>query len=151
MRALETIACIIAAVFLLFVIPIMMRAEYAGECQEVVAESTVEKLCSHMQAGKMLHLVDVESVVKSLMECGYTGELSITVFTYEEALDGSIHRYSVSWEEILNVIGAGEYYTFPSDCYVRVEVPAYYAKNGFTNMAFGRDGFERTFILGSGI
>lgn len=151
MRSLETIAAIVAAVLVLFLVPIVMRADYVGSCQEVVAESEVEALCSDLAKEHKLHLVEVETITKALMDCGYTGEFTITVYTYEEDLNGNIHRYMMSWDEIVTILGEEGVFSFPSDCYVRIEVPFHYEQNFLANIAFGRDGFERTFILGSGV
>lgn len=151
MRALETITAIFCAVLVLFLVPLIMRAKYAGDSMECIAESAVESMCADLSATGELSLIEVQIMTEQLMNCGYEGQFTVTVYYYEDAVSGDIHQYTVTWEEILEILAAGKNYVFPRDCYVRIKVPDNHYKNQITEITFGRSGFERTFVLGSGI
>ena len=151
MKALETVAAIFCAVVVLFLIPLIMRAGYTGDSMECIAESAVESICTELSATGELSLLDVQVLTERLMDCGYEGQFDVTVYFYEDAISGDMHQYAVTWEEIIEILASGNNYVFPKDCYVRIKVPGNRYKNHITEIAFGRSGFERTFVLGSGI
>ena len=150
MRALESVFAIFCAVMIVFGVPVIMRAEQAGDSLEVCAEAGVEEVCSDISADGSLSLLRVQEMTQVLMNCGYAGEFEITVYTYEDAADGNIHQYAVTWEEILMVLDKGEDYIFPKDCYVRVEVPGIYPDNLLERFMYGRKKIEKPIVLGSG-
>jgi len=150
MNSLETIIATICVVLLLFVVPLAIVTEQAGSSLEVCAEAGADQLVADISADGTLDLLKVQDFGQILMNCGYTGEFKVTVYTYEDAIDGAIHRYQVTWEEILDVLEGGDVYRFPKNCYINISVPDYAPKNFVLGFIFSRKGFEKPVILGSG-
>lgn len=150
MRSLDTIFAILCVVVILFIVPLAVVTKQAGESLEVCAEAGADQLASDIRADGKLDLLKVENFGQVLMNCGYSGDFKVTVYMYEDAVDGSTHRYVVTWEEILQVLEIGEDYLFPKNCYINVSVPDTVPDNMVLRLMFSRTGFEKPIILGSG-
>lgn len=150
MSSLETIFATVCVVLIIFLVPLAIVTVQAGDSLEVCAEAGADQLSADIEADGMLDVLRVQGFIQLLMNCGYSGDFSITVYTYEDAVDGSVHRYVVTWEEILEVLETGETFFFPKNCYVNVSVPDYVPDNAVLGFMFTRKGFEKPIIMGSG-
>ena len=151
MKSFEIVIAIVGAVVALLFLPMAVKAKTASDGMETYAESGLDKMCSDISADNKLDTVRIGEFTQLLMDCGYTGEFKITVYTYENAVNGSVHRYTVEWEEMLGILETEGIFVFPEDCYIRVEVPGVSMDNILLTYLFGRAAMEKPVILGNGM
>ena len=84
----------------------------------------VESMLAEISSSKEITIVSYDVCAAKLYKSGYEGNCSISIYTYETTLDGTIHQYITSWEEIKNELITNEKYKVPSKSYVKVAVEA---------------------------
>lgn len=150
MHSLETIFATICVVIILFIVPLTVVTVQTGESLEVCAEAGADQLTADIRADGVLDLLKVQDFGQVLMNCGYPGEFKVTVYMYEDDVEGNVHRYVIIWEEILEDLELGKDFVFPENCYINISVPDYIPENAILGLMFARKGFEKPIILGSG-
>jgi len=151
MRALEVVGAIFCAVVIIFAIPYVIKSQAAADSLRLCAEEGVDRMIADIKADGELTVLRIDELTKLLMDCGYPGEFTISVYTYEDSIDGEMHAYVVSWAEILEVLQAEQVYCFPEDCYGTVAVKGISPEGLLLKLLFSRCGFEKPMIIGSGV
>jgi len=151
MRALETVAAIVCAVLVIFVLPYVLKSQETAHSLKLCAEEGVERLIADMTADGELTLWRVDELTQLLIDCGYPGEFQISVYTYEDAMDGTTHEFVVTWDEIVTILQEKNIYEFPENCYGKVAVEGSYPQGLLLRLMFTRERFERPLIIGKGV
>lgn len=123
MRAFENIIAIICVVILLSTLLTVRSMQYT-ECCETTAQEKVTSFLTELTTSKELSLVEYEVCADQLYRIGYEGELCVTVTEYEVDVDGNIHQYVTTWDEIFEIlVNEGTYKCKAGSC-VKVSVTA---------------------------
>lgn len=150
MRALEAIVAIFCAVIIVFTIPYVVKAQETANSLRLCAEEGVDRMIADIKSDGEMTLLRMDELTKLLMDCGYSGEFAVSVSVYEDSMDGVLHEYVVSWEEILEVLQTGQPYCLPENCYGTILVKGLYPNSLLYELLFARTGFSKPFIMGSG-
>lgn len=118
-NVLACIACSLCALCVLF-----MSEGHFSKCLALTGQETVDEMLAEISANKKIATLSYDMCVSSLYKSGYEGECKITVFTYEQAVDGTMHQYMISWDEIREELERNKEYVCPENSYVKVSVRA---------------------------
>lgn len=104
---------------------LFVSESHYSKCLSTTGKETVDAMLAEISASGEITLVMYDLCAEALYAAGYEGECIITVYTYETAVDGTLHQYMTSWNEIKAGLIANNRYICPDGCYVKVSVRAY--------------------------
>lgn len=122
-KALENILAFIACALCALCV-LLVSEGHSSKCIAVTGQESVDAMLAEVSANKKITSLMYEMCVHSLYKSGYEGDCKITVYTYEMAVDGTMHQYMISWDEVLNELDKNRVFQCPGNSYVKVSVRA---------------------------
>lgn len=147
MKYFEVLIGMCLVIVFLILVPAGMRLNDGGDGLEKYSEMELSELASEIQQDRILTAEQYSVFVTLLTQCGYTGELEITEYYYESGIDGEEHQYSVSFDEICDVLLEQGAYKFRKNSYVYLYVPGYYPDSIIAGLLFGRSPIEESIYV----